>query len=133
MEDLVNMLEITLMQHTGGARLGKFRWKRERSKSDMIDRFSIEQLDGWWYLLLPTLYSCDSGCHLAFLTSRNYSAITSYSFLGQMSLLYIQNAQNAPGSPHSVLVFKYEPTPSSEPVCIGKYQWLTPLRVPPSP
>ena len=28
-KDLVNMLEIALMRHTGGARLGKVRWKRE--------------------------------------------------------------------------------------------------------
>ena len=85
--------------------MGKFKWK-DRNKSEMIDRFVFEQLDGWWYLASFLLFThVDSGCHLAFLTSRNYSATTSYSFLGQMSMLYFQNTQNAPGSPHSVLVF----------------------------
>lgn len=79
---------------------------KNRNKSKMTDRFGFEQLDGWWYLASSLLFThVDFGCPLAFLISRNCSASTSCFFLGQTSMLFFQNAQNAPGSPHSVLVF----------------------------
>lgn len=85
--DLANTLTVELMAPAGKPAEGG-EVKKEGKKSKMTDQFAFEQLDGWWYFTpFPLLANVDSGCHLAFLTSRNCSATTCCSFPGQMSML----------------------------------------------